>query len=516
MTAEKASAVPVGRRMGDGAVGVIDVGSNSVRLVLYERASRAPAVLFNEKVLAALGEDLADTGRLSNDGMARALSAIRRFMTVAHEADANSLTIVATAAARIAENGPRFIRDIEDVAGVPVRVLDGREEAEMAANGVLCGFWQPDGVVGDLGGGSLELIDVADDQLGVGESFELGTLRLRGKAKGSLDDAETIVKEALAKARPLPLLAGRDFYAVGGTWRSLVRLHMANTRYPLSVMHHYSVPADQMHAFCDLVLKDGLDTVDTRRIVSKGRRALVPWGAVVLRELIERGRPDAVVASALGVREGLIFSGLAAAERARDPLLLASEELALLRARSPQQCVELIDWTAMVFDAVGIRESEEERRLRAAACLLSDIGWRAHPDYRGDQALAIISNVALYGIDHPGRGYLAATLHDRYGGTADSDARPAAEALCPTRLAQRAKVLAAAFKVAYVMAPGMAGILPRIKLRMEGEKLMLSLPPSLAALDGERPRRRVRQLAKLINAEGVVATDGVTAKRGVA
>jgi len=504
----EAAATPVGRRMGDGAVGVIDVGSNSVRLVLYERASRAPATLFNEKVLAALGEDLTDAGRLSPASMERALTAIRRFMLVAKSADAKALTIVATAAARVAANGPEFIAEIEKATGVPVRVLDGREEAEMAACGVLCGFWQPDGVVGDLGGGSLEIIDVGDDRLGAGESYALGTLRLKSDSGNSLGKAASLVSEQLTASRQLTLLPGRAFYAVGGTWRSLVRLHMATAGYPISVMHHYAVPAEEMAEFCAKVITDGVDSFKEAAVVSKARKALVSWGAVVLRQIIARGKPSEVIASALGVREGLIFSALTPAEKARDPLILASEELAMLRARSPQNCVELTDWTAAVFEALGIRESEEEKRLRIAACLMSDIGWRAHPDYRGDQAIAIISNMALYGIDHPGRGYLAEAIHDRYGGLADGAARPAAGTLCPPRLLQRARILAAAFKVAYVLAPGVAGILPQTRVSFEDDRLVLWLPADLAGLDGERPQRRMKQLARMINAESAILAEG--------
>ncbi|GAB5376858.1 MAG: exopolyphosphatase [Acuticoccus sp.] len=506
--APEAIGMPVGRRMGDGAVGVIDVGSNSVRLVLYERGSRAPATLFNEKVLAALGEGLSEAGRLSDEAMERALDAIRRFLVIAQSADAKSLTIVATAAARVAANGPEFIKEIEALTGVPVRVLAGSEEAEMAAYGVLCGFWRPDGVVGDLGGGSLELIDIGDDRLGAGESYALGTLRLKNDSGGSLGEAATIVSEQLAGSRQLTLQPGRAFYAVGGTWRSLVRLHMAMAHYPISVMHHYTVPAEEMAEFCARVITDGIDSFREANVVSKARRGLVSWGAVVLRQIIARGQPSEIIASALGVREGVIFSALSPYEQERDPLLLASEELAILRARSPQNCAELISWTSSVFAALGIRESDDERRLRAAACLMSDIGWRAHPDYRGDQAIAIITNMALYGIDHPGRGYLASALHDRYGGMADGAARPAAEALCLPRLAQRAKILAAAFKVAYVLAPGVAGVLPRTRVHFEDETLVLWLPKDLAALQGERPQRRLRSLARLVNAGAAIVVEG--------
>ncbi|MCF3934500.1 Ppx/GppA family phosphatase [Acuticoccus sp. M5D2P5] len=500
----QAAGMPRGRRMGSGVVGVVDVGSNSVRLVLYEHACRAPTVLFNEKVLAALGEGLAETGRISDEAMERALAAIRRFMAIVKAASVQDVTIVATAAARDASNGPDFIREIEAISGIGVRVLDGSEEATMAANGVLCGFWRADGLVGDLGGGSLELIDLTEANLGAGESFPLGTLRLKGDAKNNLPRGVAILEETLGASRQLPLLAGRPFYAVGGTWRSLVRLHMAETDYPISIMHHYSVDAAEMSEFCARLLRDGLDTMSHAGVVSKGRRPLLPWGAAALQTIIRQGRPTSIVASALGVREGLLYSTLGEAEKRRDPLLLATEELALLRSRSPQHSAELVEWSGAVFRALGIEESEDEQRLRVAACLLSDIGWRAHPDYRGDQALAIVSNAALYGVDHAGRGFLALVLHDRYGGLADPSGQHSADILCSKALQERARFLAAAFRIAYVLSPGVPGILPRTRVEWDGKDFVLYLPRDLAAIEGERPLRRMRQFAKQIGGQGMI------------
>lgn len=499
----EALAMTRGRRMGNGVTGIIDIGSNSVRLVLYERASRAPLVFFNEKVLAGLGEGLEAGGALSEDAMERAIDAIRRFVMIAEHAEARNLTVIATAAVREASNGAAFIGTIEARTGERVRVLAGREEAQMAANGVLCGFWKPDGVVGDLGGGSLELIDVAGGDLGPGDSFALGTLRIKTDAKGSLAQAAKIAASQLERAPQLPLLSGRTFYAVGGTWRALARLHMASKRYPLSVYHHYTIDRDEMMDLCDAILKDGVDKLSGNSAVSKARRALLPWGAVVMREIMRRGRPDHVAASALGVREGLIYAELANDQKVRDPLLIAAEELALLRARSPRHSGELVGWTAEVFAALGISETEEEARLRTASCLLSDIGWRAHPDYRGDQAIAMVSNASIYGIDHPGRGFIALALSERYGGI-NGDALPAARMICPARLEFKAKLLGTAFRVAYVLAPGLPDILPRLRLRNERGFLVLSIPRDLAALDGERPRRRLKQLAKMANAESDV------------
>ncbi|WP_420393194.1 Ppx/GppA family phosphatase [Acuticoccus sp.] len=499
----EARSLPRGTRMGEG-IAVIDVGSNSVRLVIYERASRAPTVMFNEKVLAALGEGLAENGRLGEEAMGRALFAVRRFMALVQAAEVAQVTILATAAARVATNGNDFIGELEAISQLKVRVLTGPQEAQMAAAGVLCGFWRPDGIVGDLGGGSLELIDVSDAGLGTGESRPLGTLRLRGDAKGSVSRGAGLARNALEGSEALQRLAGRAFYAVGGTWRSIVKLHMAVTDYPISIMHQYAVPGPQMMDFCDEVLRVGLDTMDKGGVVAKGRRALVPWGAVVLRTLIDLGRPATVVASGLGVREGTIYDGLDEAERRRDPLTLAAEELAVLRNRSPRHSAELIAFTRAGLDALGLAEDGEEERLRHAACLLSDISWRAHPDYRADQALAIVSNVALYGVDHAGRGFLAKVLNDRYGGTEDPVLKPGAEALCSEAMGERARLVAAMLRLGYVLAPGIANVLPKVQLMSDAATLVLELPDELATFDGERPQRRVRQLAKLTGREGVI------------
>ncbi len=486
--------------LGDGAVGVIDVGSNSVRLVLYERASRAPTILFNEKVLAGLGDKLTDDGRLDEGAMARALAAIRRFRLIADSASASKLTILATAAARVAANGAAFIAAIEREAGVPVRVLSGPEEAEMAGQGVLCGFWQPDGIVADLGGGSLELIDVAAQALGTGVSHSLGTLRLMAEAGGELDTGAALAREALAPDGPLSALSGRTLYIVGGTWRALMRLHMARVGYPFSVLHHYSVESDVLRDFCELILREGAEGIDPDVTVPRSRRTLIPWGALVLKEILDRGNPKVVIASALGVREGLMFAGLPEEERRRDCLIAACEELSVLRARSPENAAELVAWSGEVFAALGVTETVTERRLRSAACYLSDIGWRAHPDYRGEQALAAVSNMALYGIDHPGRGYLAAVLAQRY----KAPAAGGATAMMPARFADRAALLAAIMRLAYVLAPGVSGILPLVRVERDSERLVFRLGDQLAALNGERPRRRARNIGRLVGLEASI------------
>lgn len=487
-----------GRIAGFGPLAVIDIGSNSVRLVVYERLCRAPTVLFNEKVLAGLGKGLAKSGRLAEASVTQALAAVQRFKHVADQCGAVELHVLATAAAREAANGPPFVAELERICGVAVQVLSGADEARLAAYGILAGIHGADGIAGDLGGGSLELVDIRGDAIGAGLTYPLGGIRLQEAADGSIRKAERLAAAALENSPVLAGLAGRSFYAVGGTWRSLAKLHMQQIDYPLRVMHNYALPAEVALDFCRVVGRGAVDTLPKIETVSKQRRELLPYGAVVLAQLIKAGRPKTVVLSALGLREGHLYELLPAEERRRDPLMEAAEELAYLRSRSPRHTEETGLWTSRVFAAMGLQETEEEARLRRAACHLADIGWRAHPDYRGEQSLAIISNAAFIGVDHPGRAYLALANYYRHMGLVDDALSPRLAALATPRLLERAKALGAAFRVAFILSAAMPGILLDVRVAREAGRLVVELPPHLADLDGEVLQRRLRQLGRLV------------------
>lgn len=486
-----------GRIPGHGPVSIIDIGSNSVRLVIYERLSRAPTMLFNEKVLAGLGKGLASTGKMQPASVKQALAAIRRFKLLADQSGSVEIYILATAASRDAANGPEFLKAVEAICGTPVTLLSGADEARLSALGIVSGFHKATGVVGDMGGGSLELVSVTGGRIGPGRTFPLGGLRLEEAAEGSIRKAEKIVSDALAEAGAAFPCDGRPFYAVGGTWRSFARLHMFETGYPLHVMQNYAIPADEALEFARVVARRPLESIDHIEVVSRSRRTLLPFGALVLEQVIRAIRPSQVVISALGVREGHLFERLGEEERAQDPLLEACTELSWLRSRSPRHGEELIPWSEQAFAALGIDETEEEARLRAAGCLVSDIGWRAHPDYRGEQSLSILANAAFIGIDHPGRAYLALAIFYRHVGLVDDAVSPRIRELASTRLKERARTLGAVLRVAYLVSAAMPGVIPRTRLFAEGDLLVLEVPADLADIVGERLLKRLAQLAKL-------------------
>jgi exopolyphosphatase / guanosine-5'-triphosphate,3'-diphosphate pyrophosphatase len=473
-------------------VAVVDIGSNSVRLVVYDGLRRSPSPIFNEKVLCGLGKGVAHTGRLNENSVERALGSLRRFKTLIKQMRVGETFALATAAAREAENGPEFIKQAKKALGVDVSILSGKEEARYAALGVLSSIPDADGIVGDLGGGSLELIDISKGKLNDGVTLPIGVLRLIDLSGGDLRAAKKIVDDYLDQAGVLKRLEGRNFYAVGGTWRNLARLHMTQTDYPLHVLHSYTMTRQQAGKVTDDLTALAPGALKNVKDVSRSRIDTMPFGALVLDRVLRKGKADAVVSSVFGVREGMLFSKLTKDKQNADALLSSCWDFARRYARSPQHELELCDWTDKLFASAKVEETEDERRLRYAACLLADIGWRAHPDYRADRSMGMISQAAFVGLDHAARVFLALTVFYRYEGEKRDDELVK---LITQKQDARAHLLSYIFRLAYILSAAMPGMLPKIKLRAKGDKLILTLPKKLKDLHGERVEKRLAALA---------------------
>ncbi|MEM0898645.1 MAG: Ppx/GppA phosphatase family protein [Pseudomonadota bacterium] len=481
-------------------VAIIDIGSNSVRLVIFEGMVRAPSILFNEKVSAGLGRGIEKTGRMNDDGVCSALKALRRYSAVCDQVGVSEKFVLATAAAREAENGPSFIAEAEGALGTEITILTGEEEALYAATGIKSAFFQPDGFVGDLGGGSLELTNIAEQQIEERITLPLGVIRLEERSEASLKTARKLATTDLQASKLGKHASGRPFYCVGGTWRNLAKLHMHAAKYPLRVTHGYEVDALELLTFLDELLSNKIDNLPGIDEVSKSRRALLPYGATVLKALIEEFAPSKIIFSAYGVREGFLFSKLHPAVQVSDALLEASDELAILRSRSPQHARELAEWTSASFKAFGIDETIQESRYRLAACRLADIGWRAHPDYRAAQALAIIAYGHFVQISHQGRAFISLANYFRYQGIKNDNLAPELIEVATPRILSRARYLAAFMRVGYLLTAAMPGVLPELKWSAsDDETLRLHLPSELAKMRGERLNGRLNQLSKVMD-----------------
>jgi exopolyphosphatase / guanosine-5'-triphosphate,3'-diphosphate pyrophosphatase len=486
------------------SVAVIDIGSNSVRLVVYEGLTRAPTPLFNEKVLAGLGRQVQTTGLLAQTAIDIALAALRRFRALCDILQVERVFAIATAACREAENGPEFIQKAERICRTRIDVLSGKREAQLTALGVISGVYQPDGLIGDLGGGSLELVEVHRVRARKGLTLPLGGLALQDIAGKSIKKAERFVIEALDDVDLLERGEGRTFYAVGGTWRSLARLHMWQTGYPFHIMHNYRISAREALEFARLVHRVDPETLSKIEVINTARRPLLPYAALVMEHLLRSMKPRQVVISVLGVREGLLYELLNEKERARDPLISAAAELNTLRSRDPVHGQELIGWTDRFISSSGLKESADEERLRHTGCLLADIGWRAHPDYRGEQSLNLIAHGAFAAIDHPGRAYLALSIYFRHVGLHEEELSPRLREVATPHILDRARVLGATMRVAYILTAGHGGVLPNTPMQVKRGKLILRLPGKYAGLASDRLAGRLRQLGRLVGRDAMI------------
>ncbi len=487
-------------------VAVIDIGSNSVRLVVYEALARSLITIFNEKALCGLGREVQSTGLLAPDAVSRALTALRRFRALCKVQQVGRVHAIATAACRDASNGADFIACAERIGGVKIEILSGPLEAKLSALGVVSGIHKPDGIVGDLGGGSLELIDVRGNSVRSGVTLPLGSLALQDLSHKSLKRAERIVGRDLAEVPQLKAGRGRTFYAVGGTWRALARIHIIQSGYPLGVMHGYSIPAAEALAFARRVRRlAAADMLANVEAVADARRPLLTYGALVLEYVVRVARPRSIMFSTFGVREGLLYSMLSEKERAKDGLLCAAQELNELLSRSARHARELIEWTDRFVRVVKLRETEEDRRLRHAACLLSDIGWRVHPDHRGEQTLTQIINGNFGDISHQGRAFVGLAVFYRYAGLSEENQPPTMiQDLVTATLLERARVLGAAFRVAHLISAARPGVLPSTHFRSEGRKLMLVFEHRMVDLVADRVGGRFKQLARLVGRTGSI------------
>lgn len=465
---------------------IIDIGSNSVRLVVYAPPARAPAVLFNEKVMAGLGANLATTGNLDAGAMKTALRALARYRRLADAMQVGDLRAVATAAVRDASNGQVFL-DNAKALGLPIELLSGDAEAEAAGLGVISAIPDADGIVGDLGGGSLELVRVRNGVVGERLSLPLGVLRLAAiRAKrGSL---ERVVTKALKKAG-WPLAAGGlPLYMVGGSWRALARLHMRLAEYPLPVLHGYVMPPEaparlvRVLAQIDRKRLKAIDALPNMRIPALGDAAALL--AILARTLKSRS----LVVSAFGLREGLLYAALNAEQRAVDPLIAATRQAAIRQSRFDEHGDLLDGWIAPLFP----NEAPADARLRHAACLLGDVAWAANPEFRAERGV----DVALHGnwiaVDARGRALMAQALHISFGGNGSPDS--VATLITPEEVAMATR-WGLAMRLGQRFSGGVAGPLTTSSLAVVGKGLHLITQADSAALYGEVVERRHKQLA---------------------
>jgi exopolyphosphatase/guanosine-5'-triphosphate,3'-diphosphate pyrophosphatase len=470
-----------------GPVGIIDIGSNSVRFVAYGGAARVPSVLFNEKVMAALGRGLAEDGRLHEEAMGKTLEALARFRRLAGEMGLKKLHAVATAAVRDAENGPQFLKKISAL-GLKPRLVSGEEEAELSGLGVISAIPRANGVAADLGGGSLELIGVARGGAGSGVSLPLGVLRI-GIAP-ELSKLSRTIAGALKSSRLSLAARGHSLYLVGGSFRALALLDMKTLGHPLPIIHHHRIARERLRDLKDILA--AMDPAEVKALtnITSSRIPTLPATVTILEALVDVLEPKWITVSAFGIREGLLYRDLDESTRAEDPLLAAALEIGDRLGRFGDHGAAIDQWMDPLFPD----ESGDMQRLRLAACLLGDIAWNAHPDYRAERAVDMAIHGNWVGIDAHGRAVLGRALCSAFGG--DGGFNPKLAELLKPGEEERVISWGKALRLAQRLSGGTETLLRKTAITLAPNKVLLTIPEKYRELYSEAVERRLSQLAK--------------------
>jgi exopolyphosphatase/guanosine-5'-triphosphate,3'-diphosphate pyrophosphatase len=476
---------------------VIDVGSNSVRLVIYRLDGRAIWTVYNEKALAGLGRDLPSTGRLSPDGVEVAITAIRRFRALLDGWRAEDVTAAATAAVREAADGPAFLKRIREETGLSVRVLTGDEEARYGAMGVIAG--QPDakGVVGDLGGSSLELIRLDGALPSGGVSLPLGPFALGAPRQLDSERTRRLIESALTPHAEH--YAARHFHAVGGAWRNLALFQMELADYPLHVAHQYELSRADALSVSRLVARQSRASLERMQGLSKKRIETLPYAAVVLEAVIEALGVERITISAFGVREGLLLEAMEPEVRKRDPLIEGCEALTAARGHASELGGALEAWLTPAFEKLSPVFEGRDAVLLAAASRLADLGARLHPDHRADLAFEQVLRAPIAGMNHPERAFLASVAFARHTSASPTPEADAVARIIGADRRQRAKALGAAIRLGCDLSGRNPRLLEKSALTTKGDRLMLSAAAGWEdMLLGEQTAKRAQTLASAL------------------
>ena len=504
-TTEISSWGPFGRPLFDdpatrhlSRVGVVDIGSNSVRLVIFDGAARSPAYFFNEKVLCGLGAGLTETGRLNPKGRERALAALERFQALSAGFGVPPLTAVATAAMRNAEDGAEFQEEIARRTGIKTFIIDGPDEARLSAQGVLLGWPSATGVVCDIGGSSLELAALDQGRVGACETAALGPLKLQDTKRG---------KGALRKhidGEMAPFCAGfagaaRRLFLVGGSWRAIAKLDMARRNYPLKVLHEYRMPPNNLRRTLKWIANTDIATMRQLTGIGAERMGLIPTAARVRDSVLKHLRPKEVYVSSYGLREGLLWEQMPDDLRERDPLIEACRFAEAKDARVPGFGKVLYNFVKPLFP----RFPKSRLRVGKAACLLHDVTWRAHPDYRAEVCFDYATRANLGGLSHGERIFLGLALLHRYKNSRAERLDRVLE-LVEEPLQREAEILGKAMRFGAMFSAQRSDQMGRLKWHPGRKLLVLQIGPESKPLYSEVAQARFASLVKALDADSDV------------
>lgn len=469
----------------EGRIGVIDIGSNSVRLVIYDGMKRVPLSLYDEKAFCTLGSGMSRTNRLNPEGVKMARQAVARLLATAKLNRVSELHVIATAAVRDADDGKAFVKELERVHKIQIDVISGKREAKYAAMGISSSHYQPRGIVADLGGGSLELTVLENHDILHHDSQPMGALRLLDRAGGKSELLDDLINQYLSQTEWLKPVSGQyeNLYLVGGSFRSLAKIHMLRSKYPMDLLHNYTLTVAEITPMLQEIAAYDEKQCMTLPASDK-RQTQMPVAAKILLALIKRSKVKKIVFSTSGIREGLLFAQLSPYVRNEDPLIASCDMLRRGFAGQSRYSRELFQWMEPLFAG----ESDAMRRLRVAACMLNHLALNVQRANRAAWAYHHVLQASIKGVEHKERVALAAALFFRYRYLMTEDF--GSYRLLDDAMKSWAALVGAAMRLAYTLSGGSPGNLIQTQLRLEKDRPKLRLGTAIKPLEGETLDKR--------------------------
>ena len=399
---------------------MIDIGSNSGRVIVVRLTGVGHLeILSDARVPLRLMHDVDTFGSLSTASEQRTLAALHDFIAVAAGSGARRTIALATAAVREASNSAEFVGRLRRRTGLDIRVIDGDEEARLAFSGAVNGLPIENGVLLDVGGGSLEMARFRNRRAVQSWTLPLGSLRVTDRFLGSdppksseINALQEHVTQTLRSSGAAGLRDDESLVGTGGTIRNLAKMHRATVVYPIPRLHGYTLARKGIRDLVAKIVSRPLSRRSTLPGLSSDRADTICGGALVVQAAFEALGASELVVSGQGLREGVAYEEFAhtmpttAAVRRASLAAIASRFTSWDGERARRRTRLALElWDAMRPGAEGeIREA-----LEHAATIL-DVGRTVDYYRRWEHAAEIVVSADLHGFSHRSIALIAALI----------------------------------------------------------------------------------------------------------
>ena len=473
-------------------IGIIDIGSNSIRLVVFDGPKRSPLYLYNEKVFFRLGLQSFGGKAFGSNTLEAVSHIIKRYVAICRNMEISKIIMFGTSALREASNSNVLVESIREKTNVDVDIISGEKEAFYAAQGILLGFPNAEGVICDLGGNSVEFANIRKNVVTKCNSVLLGPLTIKnlGEKCKNLDDH---MKNQLAKLTNFNGVKNKSIFLIGGSWRAIAKIHMQRIKYPLKIIQGYKVESKKLKTTLEFIQGSSFFTKSDEMNISLGRLELLPQAARLLEIIIDEFQIKVLTFSSFGVREGLIYEHLSEAEKKRDPLIEAAKFFEKKETRFPKMSKHTFNWISPLYENLP----PKTKRVILAATKLHDIAWIAHPDYKTEMCLEIVTRSNISGISHKERVFLAMILLFRHKAKPEKIFNSKLFRIVPKKKRKIALVIGKGLRLASTFF-GEKSLLNKIELRLRANEVDLRFQSKMDSINGEIVEKRIQELNKAL------------------